>query len=151
MLFFTTPSLCLQRPDAINKIPHFNYQLNAQPLYSITIRMLHYNPRHISSINTPIFRRTNCIIKAAGIVTLCKRLYSIPDESRTKELCNKLVIEISLYYDARSKKHQTKYLSSINSELLACVKVWGDKEFRVHLSSTKQKLQLREKLRSYAL
>jgi len=24
--------------------------------------MLHYNPRHISSINKPIFRRTNCII-----------------------------------------------------------------------------------------
>ena len=24
--------------------------------------MLHYNPRHVSSINMPIFRRTNCII-----------------------------------------------------------------------------------------
>ena len=23
--------------------------------------MLHYNPRHVSSINVPIFRRTNCI------------------------------------------------------------------------------------------
>jgi len=33
----------------------------------------------------PIFRRTNCIITASGIVT------------------RKLVIEISLYYDARSK------------------------------------------------
>jgi len=30
----------------------------------------------------PIFRRINCIITAAGIVTLCKWLYSIPDESR---------------------------------------------------------------------
>jgi hypothetical protein len=30
----------------------------------------------------PIFRRTNCIITAPGIVTLSKRLYSIPDESR---------------------------------------------------------------------
>ena len=29
----------------------------------------------------PIFRRTNCIITASGIVTLCKRLYSTPDES----------------------------------------------------------------------
>jgi hypothetical protein len=29
----------------------------------------------------PIFRRTNCIITAYGIVTLCKRLYSMPDES----------------------------------------------------------------------
>ena len=44
--------------------------------------MLNYNPRHVSSINMPIFRRTNCIITASGIVTLCKRLYSMPDESR---------------------------------------------------------------------
>ena len=49
--------------------------------YSITICMLHYNPRHASSINTPIFRRTNCIITASGIVTLCKRLYSMLDKS----------------------------------------------------------------------
>jgi hypothetical protein len=32
--------------------------------YSITICMLHYNPRHVSSINIPIFRRTNFIITA---------------------------------------------------------------------------------------
>ena len=44
--------------------------------------MLHYNPRHFSSINMPIFRRTNFIITASGIVTLCKWLYSMPDESR---------------------------------------------------------------------
>jgi hypothetical protein len=43
--------------------------------------MLHYNPRHVSSINMPIFRRTNCIITASGIVILWKRLYSMPDES----------------------------------------------------------------------
>ena len=30
----------------------------------------------------PIFRRTNCIITASGIVTLNKRLHSTPDESR---------------------------------------------------------------------
>ena len=41
--------------------------------------MLHYNPRHVSSIDMPIFRRTNCIITASGIVTLCKRLYGMPD------------------------------------------------------------------------
>ena len=29
--------------------------------------MLHYNPRHVSSINMSIFRRTNCIITASGI------------------------------------------------------------------------------------
>ena len=50
--------------------------------YSITICMLHCNPRHFSSNNMPIFRRTNYIITASGIVTLCKRLYSMPDESR---------------------------------------------------------------------
>ena len=54
---------------------------NAQFLYSLTVCMLHYNPRHISSINMPIFWRTNSIITASGIVTLCKQLYSMPDES----------------------------------------------------------------------
>jgi len=43
--------------------------------------MLHYNPRHISSSTMLIFRRTNCIITASGIVTLCRRLYSTPCES----------------------------------------------------------------------
>ena len=43
--------------------------------------MLHYNPRHVSSINIPIFRRTNCIITASGIVNLCTAIYrvTIPD------------------------------------------------------------------------
>ena len=60
----------------------FNYQLNAQFLYSITICMLQYNPRHVSSINMPIFRRKNCIITASGIATLCKRLYSMSDDNK---------------------------------------------------------------------
>jgi len=38
--------------------------------------MLHYNPRHVSSINMPIFRRTNFIFTASGTATLCKRLYT---------------------------------------------------------------------------
>ena len=54
--------------------------------YSMTICMFHYDPRHVSSINMPIFRRINCIITSSGIVTLCKWLYSVPDESRL--LCN---------------------------------------------------------------
>ena len=43
--------------------------------------MLHYNLRHVSSINMPIFRRTNYIITASGIVTLCTALQrvTIPD------------------------------------------------------------------------
>ena len=44
--------------------------------------MLHYNPPQVSSINMPIFRRTNCIITAYGNVTVCKRLSSVPDEIR---------------------------------------------------------------------
>ena len=44
--------------------------------------MLHYNPRHVSSINMSIFRRTDCIITASGIVTLRTVQYSMPDESR---------------------------------------------------------------------
>ena len=35
--------------------------------------MLHNNPQHVSSSTLLIFRRTNCIITASGIVTLCKR------------------------------------------------------------------------------
>jgi hypothetical protein len=61
-------------------IPITNF--NAQFLHSLTICMLLYNPRHVSRINMPIFRRTICIITASGIVTLCKWLYITPDESR---------------------------------------------------------------------
>ena len=54
-----------------------NYQLNAQFLYYITIYMLHYNSRHVSSSTMLIFRRINCITAASGIVTFCKRPYSM--------------------------------------------------------------------------
>ena len=37
----------------------------------------------------PIFRRTDCIITASVIVTLCKRLYGMSDESRL--LCSLLL------------------------------------------------------------
>ena len=43
--------------------------------------MLHYNPRNVSSRTLHIFRRTNCIITASGVVTRCKRPYSMPVES----------------------------------------------------------------------
>ena len=63
---------------SLETVPSFgivsNYQLNAQLLYSITIYVLHYNLRHVSS--GTIFKGTNCIITASGIVTLCKRSYS---------------------------------------------------------------------------
>ena len=41
--------------------------------YSLTICLLHYYPRHVSSINMPILRRKNCIHTASGIFALCKR------------------------------------------------------------------------------
>ena len=50
-------------------------------LYSLTICLLHYYPRHFSSINMPIFRRKNCIHTASGIFALRKRLHSTLVES----------------------------------------------------------------------
>jgi len=70
-----------------NKWICFNYQINVQFLYSITIHMLRYNPRHISSSTMLIFRRSNCIFTASGIVTVCKRPYSTPIETR---VCSQL-------------------------------------------------------------
>jgi len=43
--------------------------------------MLHYNPQHVSSSTLLIFRRTNCIITACGIVALCEQPYSMQVES----------------------------------------------------------------------
>jgi len=37
--------------------------------------MLHYHPQHVSSIKMPILWRTNCIITASVIVTLCTAVY----------------------------------------------------------------------------
>ena len=61
---------------------HLSRELFHQPtsmhsfLYSLTICSLHYYPRHVSSINMPIFRRKNCIHTASGIFAFCKRLHS---------------------------------------------------------------------------
>ena len=56
--------------------------------------MLHYYPRHVSSINMPIFRRKNYIHTASGIVAVCKRLHStlvycaaVYREQRYQTLC----------------------------------------------------------------
>ena len=66
-----------------------SYQLNAHFLYSLTIYMLHYNPQHVSSSTLLIFRRTNCIITASGIVTLCKQPYSMQVESGLQSALNR--------------------------------------------------------------
>jgi len=43
--------------------------------------MLHYDPHHVSSSTLLILKRTNCITAASGIVTLCKKPYSMQVES----------------------------------------------------------------------
>ena len=55
--------------------------------------MLHYYPRHVSSINVPIFRRKNFIHTASGIVALCKRLYSTPVESGMTSALNRSTVQ----------------------------------------------------------
>ena len=56
-------------------------------LYSLTTCLLHYYPRHVSSINMPIFRRKNYIHTASGIIALCKRLHSTLVESSQSVYC----------------------------------------------------------------
>jgi len=51
--------------------------------------MLHYNPQHVLNSTLLIFRRTDGIIAASGIVTLCKQLYSMPVESGLQSALNR--------------------------------------------------------------
>ena len=63
--------------------------------------MLHYYLRHVSSINMPIFRTTNCIHTASGIVVLCKRPHSTPVESRLSGVCSQPVYCVAVYRERR--------------------------------------------------
>ena len=82
-------SSCDQLYEVIKSEASANYSIELfhQPtlmhnfLYSLTICLLHYYPRHISSINMPIFRRKYCIHSASGIFALCKGLPSTLVES----------------------------------------------------------------------
>ena len=56
--------------------------------------MLHYNPQHVSSSTFLIFRRTNCIITASGIVTLFKQPYSMPVESGRRSALNRHTVRL---------------------------------------------------------
>ena len=53
--------------------------------------MLHYNPRHDSSINMRIFRRTNYIITASGIVTLIRHTVQPFTESGDTRCCDNTI------------------------------------------------------------
>jgi len=74
----------IQKFDVFSTV-HHSIELFHQPtlmhnfLHSLTICLLHYYPRHVSSINMPIFRRKNHT--ASGIFALCKRLHSTLVES----------------------------------------------------------------------
>jgi len=54
--------------------------------------MLHYKPQHVSSSILLIFRRTNFIITASSIVTVCKRPYSMPVESGLQSVLNQHIV-----------------------------------------------------------
>ena len=56
-------------------------------IYSLTICLLHYYPRHVSSINMSIFRRKNFIHTESVIFALCKRLHSTLVESSQPVYC----------------------------------------------------------------
>jgi hypothetical protein len=75
--------------------------------------MLHYNPRHVSSINMPVFRRTNCIITASAIVALCKRLHSMPDESGLG-----FCVNLDTLYLLRAESRLIKFVSAV------CGRLW---------------------------
>ena len=62
-------------------------------LYSLTICLLHYYPRYISSINMPIFWRKNCIHTASGIFALCKRLPSTLVDSGLQSALNQCTVQ----------------------------------------------------------
>jgi len=72
--------------------------------------MLHYNPQHVSSSSLLIFRRTNCIITASGIVTLCQQPYSMSVESGLSPLSTDILYNLSSWSWARyCSKHVEDY------------------------------------------
>ena len=58
--------------------------------------MLHYNPLHVSSSTMLIFRRSDCIITASSIVTLCKRPYSTPVERQKVTIPDAVITQFDL-------------------------------------------------------
>ena len=88
-IFSTAETDLLILLDKEKSIIVSSYQINVQFLYSITIYVLHYDLRHVSSSNMFIFRRTHYIITASGIVILCKQPYSMPVESGLQSALNR--------------------------------------------------------------
>jgi hypothetical protein len=61
-LFTTADSILMFFFFFYHSVDLFHLPTLKHNFYSLTICMLHYSPRHISSMNMPIFRRTNCIL-----------------------------------------------------------------------------------------
>ena len=72
--------------------------------------MLHYYPRHVLNINMPIFRRTNCILTASGIVALCKRLHSTQVKSGLYMFRIKNCSSSGSYFCTRSIQYSIMHL-----------------------------------------
>jgi hypothetical protein len=56
--------------------------------------MFHYNPQHVSSSTLLILRKTNFMITASGIVTLCKQPYSMQVESGLQSALNRHTVRL---------------------------------------------------------
>ena len=86
---------------------HHSTELFHQPtlmhnfLYSLTICLLHYYPRHVLSINMPILRRKNCIHTASGIFALELR----PDIEVARHFIQKFYDEANVCIAALNKIH----------------------------------------------
>ena len=61
--------------------------------------MLHYDPQHVSSSTLLILRRANYITTASGIVTLCKRRYSMKVESGMQSALNLHTVRLFTEFD----------------------------------------------------
>ena len=84
--------------------------------------MLHYNPRRVSSINMPIFKRTNCIFTASGTITLCTVQYSMPDESRLQSRNLSKLIDTKFYSRLKKLERFT------TDQSLSMLRFWGKYE-----------------------
>ena len=73
----------------IISLTNFNVQFSL----FVNVRLLHYYPRHVSSINMPISRRKNCIHTTSGIFALCKRLHNTLVESGLQSALNQCTVQ----------------------------------------------------------
>ena len=77
---------------------HHTIELFHQPtlthnfLYSLIIRLLHYYPRHVSSINMPIFRRKNCIYTQHLVSSLSVKVCTVHWLRADSQLVDEIIL-----------------------------------------------------------